>query len=226
MFCSIFCDAQIIIDGKEPPKPINFTGLGKRNSVFISFNSILWDDKNQKYLPGYSDGLQGFNDDFYNKSLSRINGSFSLTVGAETGLTGRISLKSYLSYGRLITDILLRPDLIVSDQSKIFQLSTYGAYSLTKNPKKKLRFQVLFGPDFMFANKNAIIYNYVESDGATPADYNQKESVFEVAAVAGIELTLNFGKHFGAFANSMAGISLPGGGIKSDGRLLGLKYYF
>ncbi len=214
--------AQIIING---PKPYNPYSSGSKNAISISYGSLFWNDVKEVDLRGYSESLASLHDYKWNKNLKNLLFNMSLRLGFEKGISDKFSIKTVMVAGKLYTGASLRTDLLVTEKSKVFQVATYGNLILSR-PEKKFKVHLMFGPEFMLVNKNAIIAEYVLKQGDVPAEYNQKETVFEVGVTTGLGFSYDISQHIGLFTNGLIGVSLPGGGWKLNGSGLGLQYIF
>ncbi len=215
-------NAQIIMNGKSTYRPyFNST----KDAISISYGSLFWNDPKEKELQGYTEGLEAFHDDDLNRYLKNLNFNVSLRFGFEKGISEKISIKTVLLTGKLYTGASLRNDLLVNQKSKVFQFSTYGNYLLSR-PEKKFKVHFMLGPEFMLVNKDVLILQYVEKEGDTPDDFNQKETIFEVGLTTGLGFSYTFGKHIALFTDGLIGVSLPGGGLKITNSGFGLKYIF
>ncbi len=214
--------AQIIVNGKNTYRPY-FNNA--QSSISLSYGVLVWVDAKQKSLNGYSVTREAFHNDSFTNSLKKFNVNHSLRFGFEKGITDKISIKTHVLSGKLITGASLRSDLSVVEKSNIFQLSTYGNLILSR-ANKKFKVHYMFGPEFMLVNKDVLIAEYVEEAGDTPNDYHEKETIFEVGLTTGLGFSYNFSKHLGIFTDGLIGISLPGGGFKLTSSGLGVKYIF
>ncbi|OAQ38495.1 hypothetical protein A5893_13805 [Pedobacter psychrophilus] len=221
LFISYQVNAQIFINGKGPR---NSYGAGGKTAISISYGSLFWNDSQQKEINGSTAGLEDFNVLSFS-GFDKFNYNISLRIGLEKGLSDKISIKSYLTTGRLFNGVLIRPDLEVTDKSRIIQLSTYGNLILSK-PEKKFKFHFLFGPDFMYVKRDALIKDYITAENSVSDDYQIDENIFEVGVSTGLGLSYDISNHVVIFSDGLMGISLPGGGLKISNSGLGLKYIF
>ncbi|TZF86144.1 hypothetical protein FW774_03585 (plasmid) [Pedobacter sp. BS3] len=213
--------AQIHINGRNPSR--SFWG-GPQNAVSLSFGNIIWVDGKNVALPGYSEPLKAAHTfgDFF--SLERYNYSSGVKVGYDRKLSDKFSLRTAFLIARLVTGLVSRTDLITNDKSRIAQLSVLASYLLTKNTDHRLQFQWLLGPEFLYANKNVTVSQYMVNDDDTPENYNQKIAIGEVGIVTGLGISFRITEKFALFSEGTMGISLPGKGFKWSNSGIGLKY--
>lgn len=186
---------------------------------------IFGKDGKQKKFKGYSSSMSDFSivNDFV--SFDKFDYSSGLFLGFEKGITDRFSLKGHLFYASMLSGLSTRTDLAIPDnKSKFFQMSAYSSLSLTKDRGKILSFQWLIGPEIIYAQKDLIIKEYMETSESEAVDYHYKESVMEVSLVTGLGASIRVMEKLSLFSDGLIGISLPGKGIKVSSHNIGLKY--
>ncbi|MFD1631569.1 hypothetical protein [Pseudopedobacter beijingensis] len=218
--------SQIVVNG---PRPVNLyqTGGGEV-SVSVSYGYNFWKDKKQKAFPGSSASLSDYNivNDII-PSIDKFDYSSGVFLGLENKVTSRFGIKGSLFYGKMYTGISTRVDLDTeNNKSSFFQIGAYASFTLTKATEKRLQFHWLLGPEVFFAKKDIMIKEYVEKADAEAVDYHYKESAVEGAIVTGLGLSLRITDSFTLYSDGLAGISLPGTGIKVTSQNIGLKYKF
>lgn len=212
--------AQITING---PRPQNLLNSNSGLSIGLTYGYFLWNDKDQKVLPGYSESQSVF------KSVEElrrynINVSMTFSLSLQKTINEIFALKSYVSYGKLYSDVGLRSDIDGKDKSQVMQLALYS--SLTFNPNaQRFKIQWLVGPEFFYAKKDVLIADYMENSESTPQPYHFKENIVSAAVVTGLGISGDFAKNFTVFADMLAGIALPGNGLKMT-NYAGFKYNF
>lgn len=215
--------SQIVING---PRPINLYNQGGGELyVSLSYGYNFWKDGKQKEFKGHSSSVAeyGLFSDFI--SFDKFDYSSGPFLGLEKGITDRFSVKGNLFYAKMTSGLSTRADLEISDdKSKFFQMSAYSSLSLTKDKGKILSFQWLIGPEIIYAQKDLIIKEYMESSESESVDYHYKESVMEVSLVTGFGASIRLMEKLFLFSDGLIGISLPGKGIKVSSHNIGLKY--
>jgi hypothetical protein len=226
LICFFFDNAiaQIVINGHKPTRDRYF---GARSAITVSYVYNSWIDENNEPVPGYSEPLEAFHtnpsDPF---GVEKTNVSKGINLGYEKQFRSNLGLKVAFTTSKLKTGIDQRKDLIVTDKSRLFQLSAYGKYRLLSNSSKRFQLDLLGGPELIYANKDFLIKEYVnvlepESD---KGDYRQIVKVLEVAVVSGLGVSYHITNSFTIFSEGLIGISLPGAGFKISNAGLGLKH--
>lgn len=216
--------SQIVING---PRPKNlYKGSGGELYVSLAYGYNFWRDKKQRAFPGSSASMIEFNfiNDIIPISIDKFDYSQGLSFGIEKRITDAFGIKAHLFHAKMYSGLSTRSDLEVEDKSKFSQVGIYGSLTLTKDKDKKLQFHWLLGPELILAKKDVLIKDYMENEKASPVDYHYQENVTEGAVVTGLSLSFRIAEKFTLYSDGLAGISLPGTGIKVTSHNIGLKY--
>ena len=218
--------AQIVINGQKPTRD---RSIASKSAITVSYVYNSWIDENNEPVPGYSESLEAFHTTPSDPlGVEKTNVSTGINLGYEKQLRSNLGVRAAFATSRLKTGIDKRKDLTPTDNSRIYQVGFYGKYRFLANSSKRFQVELLAGPEFIYANKNVMIKEYVNvldpEPEAVPADYRQIVKVLEVAAVSGLGISYRITNSFILFSEGLIGISLPGTGFKISSSGLGLKH--
>ncbi|MBC8053481.1 MAG: hypothetical protein H7Y13_10500 [Sphingobacteriaceae bacterium] len=213
----IDASAQIIINGRNPRR---YNSSGPSHGVSLSYGNIFWVDGKTVPLKGSSASGFPMGDPF---AIEKMNIAYGIILGYEKALSEKFAIKATFSTSKLITGLSARADLVTADESRFTQLGFYSRYTLTKEPKHRIQFQWLAGPEIIYVKKDVLVQDYAEDNG-TPGPYRQDISIVEGAIVTGLGISCRISNAFSLFSDGMLGISLPGKGLKVTNSGFGLKY--